>query len=286
MMTRPPHDALIEEIVRLVRYNIDALGIAPHQICILAPWWIHLLSMTRKLIALLPEYPFDGPGMVPFSRNLDNFWYRLARLALLGPSPEMYVRRRRWAHDLISTLRDWGVDVGEHSSSGILKIVNDIVINEDDGLKYLELFFVEFASKLGFLISDHLDLQNDFKAFFESSQARLARLEKDGVVYMGTISAFRRALQERTGITVSTVHGVKGAEFDTVIAYGLLEDIVPHFNDPDGQDSARKLLYVACSRARKNLHLISEQGRVRFKDFLYYPTNVLAAREFQYDSVP
>jgi hypothetical protein len=42
-----------------------------------------------------------------------------------------------------------------------------------------------------------------------------------------------------------------------VIAYALLEDMVPHFNDPNGQESAMKLLHVIGSRARKNLHLVS-----------------------------
>ena len=46
-----------------------------------------------------------------------------------------------------------------------------------------------------------------------------------------------------------------------MIAYALLEGMVPHFSDPNGQASANRLLYVICSRARKSLHLIAEQGR-------------------------
>jgi len=34
--------------------------------------------------------------------------------------------------------------------------------------------------------------------------------------------------QQKEGTTISTMHGVRGAEFDTVIAFGLLEDYVPH----------------------------------------------------------
>ena len=72
----------------------------------------------------------------------------------------------------------------------------------------------------------------------------------------------RKVFESRTGITVSTIHGVKGAEYDTVIAYALLEGMVPHFADSDGEVSANKLLYVIASRARKNLHLIAERGRM------------------------
>jgi len=79
---------------------------------------------------------------------------------------------------------------------------------------------------------------------------------------------------------------VKGAEFDTVIAYALLEDMVPHFNDPNGQESAMKLLYVIGSRARKNLPLISERGRTQYSGKEYEATRKLAACKFDYDQVP
>jgi len=91
----------------------------------------------------------------------------------------------------------------------------------------------------------------------------------------------------RSGVTVSTIHGVKGAEFDTVIAYALLQDYVPHFNDPAKHESANKLLYVIASRARKHLHLISERGRMKGGGWGEYQTTaVLAACKFTYDSVP
>lgn len=57
-----------------------------------------------------------------------------------------------------------------------------------------------------------------------------------------------------------------------MIAYALLEKMVPHYNDPNGQDSAMKMLYVIGSRARKNLHLISERGRKQFSGSEYVAT--------------
>lgn len=60
---------------------------------------------------------------------------------------------------------------------------------------------------------------------------------------------------------MSTIHGVKGEEYDAVIGFALLNDYVPHFNDDNGYVNAKKLLYVLASRARKNLHLISEKYR-------------------------
>lgn len=69
----------------------------------------------------------------------------------------------------------------------------------------------------------------------------------------------------KKGITISTNHGVKGAEFDTVIAFGLLDGYVPHFSELNKEESAKRILYVIASRARKNLYLISEQGRKKYQ---------------------
>jgi DNA helicase II / ATP-dependent DNA helicase PcrA len=85
------------ELVRLIRFNIETIGIKPHEVCVIAPWWIHLASMTRRLVAALPEYSFDGPGIAPFARDIENFWYKLARIVLTEPGPQAYVRRQRWA---------------------------------------------------------------------------------------------------------------------------------------------------------------------------------------------
>ena len=61
------------KIVRIIQKNIDEYHISPNEICILAPQWIHLSGLTRNLMARLPQYSFDGPGMAPFARDIDNF---------------------------------------------------------------------------------------------------------------------------------------------------------------------------------------------------------------------
>ena len=92
--------------------------------------------------------------------------------------------------------------------------------------------------------------------------------------------------QSRTGVTLSTIHGVKGGEFDVVIAFGLLDGMVPHFQALNKEESAKKLLYVICSRARKNLHLISEFDRSFGRKGQYYEaTKVLNKVAFCYDTL-
>lgn len=279
-------DALVDEIARLVRRNVEELGIPPHEICVLAPQWVHLAAMTRRLVVSMPTYQFDGPGMVPFARDIENFWYKLSRIVLTEPSPTMYVRRLRWAGDVLADLNDVGVHTSNISRKGLLRQCNAIAINEDEGLVYLYRFFDELFVRLGISFRGFPQLAERHDAFFESSRQRIAKLEKEGVDAIGDLSFFKKVFQNRAGVTVSTIHGVKGAEFDVVIAFALLEGMVPHFSDVDGQVSAQKMLYVVGSRAKKNLHLFSEMGRNRGGSFgNYQPTRKLAACAFPYDAV-
>jgi superfamily I DNA/RNA helicase len=276
---------LVAEIVRLIRYNVETLGISPEEICVLAPQWVHLATMTRNLVANMPEYSFDGPGLVPFARDIENFWYKLSRIALTEPSPTMYVRRLRWASETLRDLKDFGVSTPDVTPKTLLRMCNSINIAEIDGLKYLNQFFDTLLSCLNINLNSHLQLLEHHRAFFDSSESRLTRLEKEGVDQIREVGYFKRVFQNRSGITVSTIHGVKGGEFDVVIAFALLEGMVPHFNDANGEESAKKMLYVLGSRARKNLHLFSESGRRRRHKNFYSATKVLRACDFNYDNI-
>ncbi len=279
------HD-LIDEIARIAEYNIKDLSISQNEICIIAPQWVHLASATRKLMLKLPDYSFDGPGMAPFSRDIENFWFRLSRIVLTEPSPNLYIRRLRWSADIIKEFNNAGVDTAQINKRRLLRLCNSINITETDGLKYLEMFFGEFCKQLGIIISDFSTLKEHYNSFFESSNKRIERLLKEGIDYISNIETFKKVFQQRKGITVSTYHGVKGTEYDTVIAFALLQDYIPHFSDPKGIENSRKLLYVIASRARKNLYLISE--RERFKNFGspppgYVMTQHLKEYTYEYD---
>lgn len=175
--------------------------------------------------------------------------------------------------------------MGDLSRKLLLRECNAISIEEPVGLTYLRQFFDELFARLKVPFHEFAHLEEHYQAFFASSESRINRLESEGVDGIGSIDFFRKVFQNRSGITVSTIHGVKGAEFDVVIAYALLEGMVPHFNDRNGDVSAQKMLYVVGSRARKNLYLFSETGRRRGRHDVYGPTNRLASCQFAYSVV-
>ena len=145
-----------DEVVRLIKYNTEVEGIHPNEICVIAPQWVHLASMTRKLAQRLPEYQFDGPGMVPFARDVHNFWYKVSKIALTEPSPSMYMTRLRWAGEVLAELHDTGVSVSSFTRKSLLKECNSVKLHEVDGLKYLRMFFDALFITLGLTFTPSL----------------------------------------------------------------------------------------------------------------------------------
>ncbi|MFS2003795.1 3'-5' exonuclease [Duganella sp. CT11-25] len=276
---------LLEEVTRLVTHSVEVAGIATREICILAPQWMPLASLTRRLIAAMPQYEFDGPGMVPFAWDMENFWYKLSRIGLTQASPRMYIKRVRWANEVIRDLEIAGAPVSGITGKALLRASNAFRSAENDGLTYLSDYFDTMFAWLDIDYRQFQTLSEHHLAFFESSSARIEKIAQQGAESIRDIGTFRKVFAERSGITISTIHGVKGGEFDVVIAYGLLQGMVPHFSDPQPHESAAKLLYVTCSRARKHLHLISESERPRGRYNSYSPTELLAATQFNYDHI-
>ncbi len=73
--------------------------------------------------------------------------------------------------------------------------------------------------------------------------------------------------QDEDGVTLSTIHSVKGLEFKYVFLIGLEESIFPknniHVNDEDIEEE-RRICYVAITRAMDKLFLMHDKSRLLF----------------------
>ncbi len=76
--------------------------------------------------------------------------------------------------------------------------------------------------------------------------------------------------EQENGVMLITLHAAKGLEFDHVYLLGLEEGLLPHERSKaEGTlDEERRLLYVAITRARKNLTLMHCRGRLRYGQVL------------------
>ena len=73
--------------------------------------------------------------------------------------------------------------------------------------------------------------------------------------------------EDSNGITVSTIHSVKGLEFKTVFIIGLEEELLPkvsYMDKPDDLEEERRICYVAMTRAKDKLFLVHTRRRLLF----------------------
>lgn len=255
------HSKLTEHITTVIKYNIDKKGISPDEICVAGPQWFPLAALTRGLIVNLPDLNFDGPGMAPFAKDIDNFWYKVARVLLTQASPDLYLRRLRWASEILRELEAIGIDTGDLTNRHLLRVCNSLNITQTEGLPFLSESFIKLGLLFRWDITRNETLKDHYESFFGSANARIENLRRNGNHHITSLENFRKVFRQKGGIKISTIHGIKGMEFDTIIGFGLLDGWIPYGDDEHGLKSSTKMLYVLCSRARKNLHLISENGR-------------------------
>jgi DNA helicase II / ATP-dependent DNA helicase PcrA len=280
-------DNLIDFIAELITVEYQN-GIVYNEICIIAPQWQLITPLGRKLKEKLPDVSFDAFGLSPFRKSRDNFWYKLVRLLLTEPSSNYFLTRIRWAKELIIELEQFvqhELDEEYQNEKAILKLINSINPDNEKGIEYLKVAFEQFSMSLKFQIGDYLILKQQYDLFFQSIEKRLADKEYD---YPDDINSWRKLFKPRNGVVIETCHGVKGEEFDVVIAFGLLQGKLPYWDSifhatDKGIADANKLLYVIASRAKRNLYLISETGRKTQSKTDYLPTEQLKSIDYDYD---
>lgn len=278
---------------RIAALILDALhaGVVPHDICVLAPHWWHVRSLARGLVGLLPQVDFDAPGLSPLHSSRDSFWFKVSRLFLMAPSPSRTRTRIRWAREVLSDLSTLaGISLPEIIATPrrLLRMINAISSSETEGMSYLRDVFSQLLVSIG-LDLDSIDaLNGSFHTFFEKAENRIATAEGRVPTDVGS---FRKLFSHPAGVVVSTCHGVKGEEYDTVIAFGLLRGYVPHWSvirngtEMEASERESKLLYVICSRAKRRLHLIAETGRTTQSGRPYETAELLRRVRFKYDEL-
>lgn len=278
---------IVDEIARLIQISLDS-GIPEDEICVLVPQWWLITSVSKKLRATLPDVNFDASGLAPMSRNRENIWYKLSRLFLTEPSPKIYPSRYRWANELIENFRiATNTEFNEkyRIERNLLRLINTIKSEETEGIDYLIDCFEKFLLAVDVDYTKYPQLVEDRKRFFDNIESRL---NDEEFKIPSDIKSFKSFYREMTGVIINTCVGVKGEEFETVIAYGLLFGFIPHWNDVyfgDPVDASKKLMYVICSRAKTNLHLISETGRTTRRGDALTITPELASKIFKYDEI-
>lgn len=133
----------------------------------------------------------------------------------------------------------------------------DFLVNFDNLLKELDYYtYLKNISNSDEKYAERVDNINILK---ESINENLAYMSLEE--YLLTINLDNIEDQHHSNVILSTIHGVKGLEFDCVYLFGLNQGILPSYrainNDEDAIEEERRICYVAITRAKEELTLIS-----------------------------
>jgi DNA helicase II / ATP-dependent DNA helicase PcrA len=89
---------------------------------------------------------------------------------------------------------------------------------------------------------------------------QLAALQPDPAGFRDWLSDRLRAPADPTGITLSTVHRVKGMEWEHVVVFAANAGLFPH-RLADDVEEERRVLHVAVTRCRRSVTLVADRER-------------------------
>lgn len=275
---------LFEKIAYIVKEELSR-GIPDNEICIIAPQWWLLFPLSKKIKELLPNVKFDAPDITPIKYDPMNVFYLISKLLFTESGRKIYLRKKIASEILEILTEEYKIHLSDKIDNyKVLKIINSISESDENGVVYLQKTINSFLIELGIDLNLESRLQKAYEDFILMVKDRVKNnhLSTD-------VDTFKQCFKEKEGVVINTFHGVKGEEYTTVIAFGILNGYIPHWNtiikkSHDYRESeSKKLLYVICSRAKKKLFLFSEQGHKTQNGKPYTPTDEIVAIDYKYD---
>lgn len=251
---------IYENIAQIIEENI-IFGVPENEICVVAPVWDLLYPFSKELQERLPNVKFDAPDITPIKRDPLNVFYKITRLLLTEPNIKKFAYRKKLAREILDELEMYIGTKGAIDELNFLDIVIKSKSRVEKGSEFVKRGIDNILSEMKCDLNNAKELEKKYLDFFEKISNRLAnrnyKLTDD-------VHTFKKMFREKEGVVINTCHGVKGEEYEVVIAFGLVYGKLPsiHILPMNRNEEAKKLLYVIASRAKSRLYLFSEKGRV------------------------
>jgi len=278
-------------IASIIRNEI-ANGVRENDICIVAPQWGYLYGISKELRNLLPDVNFDAPDITAFKYDPMNPFYLIASLLFTLPGNHEKLRKKKASEFLHIIQSDYNISFKrKYEALDLLETINKCRTDKwlYEGLDLYKFTVGEIFESAGIRFEDEAYLKTQYQTFIEKTEKRMSTYSLGR-----TVDDFESFFKEKQGIVITTLHSVKGEEYHTVIAFGLLNGILPHWDyifNNNGLGKRRRcdtyrLLYVLLSRAKQNIFLISEKERYTKKGSEYTPTDELQQINIDFDPWP
>lgn len=257
-----------DAIINYFLPKLDELEIDYGQSAILAPWWIKLLHLGRKLREI--NIPIVGPGARPYKRI--HLFAPLAETICeyLGePSASSVYAVERELFFLLSRVESQSnyrvfTFEGRKTVFRLLCVAQELREGlSDSGVGWLRAASVEMAT---LLIQDEFLRPSQQSLLCESAEEMVNdMIQRDvdtqnlSVKDLGMFGSYARSIK------LLTMHKAKGLEFDAVAIIDLHDGRVPHFTADTAEkiEEGRRLLYVAMTRAKRVLIYVTDEENWR-----------------------
>lgn len=274
---------LSEEIGNIVENNLKN-GVPEKEICVLCPQWWMAYDIIKYMKERFPDNKFDAIEISPLKYDPMNFVYLIAKILFLRESKNVKMKRRDSLKILNILKNEFYVNISSnYCSDDLLYTINKTQIIESDGILTLKNAVKSVLIDLEIKHNDKI--KTYILEYFDKIKYKIKnfKLQSD-------YNSFAKTFKEKDGIVIGTIHSVKGEEFTTVIAFGLLDGYLPHNNylydekyKGRKDENTKHLLYVLCSRAKQNIYLFSERGRYTKTGNEYKCNYILDNYKFDYD---
>lgn len=206
----------------------------------------------------------------------------------IGPTSLEKIERikKEYKLNLFDTL-DACKSVFPASKFEVLMEFKNMIIEFRQRMEEVDLmtFYEEVLERIGYLkylkdeTDDYEDREANLKEFksilyqVENDNNELPRSEKLKTAFDEAILSddyLQNQKENKNGITISTVHSVKGLEYDYVFLVGFEENIFPNtfrFESDYELEEERRVAYVACTRAKKKLYFTVAKQRMLYGNF-------------------
>ncbi|RBW49137.1 ATP-dependent helicase [Marinobacter sp. F3R11] len=225
------------------------------------------LELARQLLRF-PHVGLKEPELEQLARFLAGFandWHKHLLALDFGALAPMAARKLRKLGEALEQLQGYSGPV-----AGLITVYAEHT-DLYEGIRSLALTYDS--------AEERIDTIHGFREYLKS-------LDVDAGSTLAHLKALRHQADAKQpdgeGILLSTIHRTKGLEWARVIIPGLQEKYLPHSPRPQDDvratlESERRLLYVAMTRTRQTLHLITrpvskqphldgDQGPSRFID--------------------
>jgi len=151
-------------------------------------------------------------------------------------------------------------DLQEKESTMTLDAFYDYLLEATGYLQALREKTEENAARI-----EHIqELKSNIVSYIQQNEEASLKGFLDEIALYTTLDNLEEA---QNGVVLMTMHSAKGLEFDHVYLVGIEEGIFPghrSIGDQEEMEEERRLCYVALTRARKKLHLVSAANRMLF----------------------